>query len=322
MKNSQLHFYDYSEHTYNLLEDVLEGLNKKPKELHPKLFYDTKGSELFDKICELPEYYITRVETDIMQNNAKDIAKTIGAECLFLELGSGNCRKVRFLLPHFSKVSYMPMDISKEQLLQSSYSLLHEFPHINIHAVCLDYSRAILIPEQVNNMRRVVYFPGSSISNFEAVDIKRFLKMIAALVQPHGGLVIGVDLKKDIGMLNAAYNDTQGVTAAFNRNILERINKELKANFQVNNFKHQAFYNEAVGRIEMHLISTEEQQVVIEGNILDFQTSESIHTENSYKFYIEEFQQLAYDAGFQTAKLWVDKDKLFSVHYFGFEHIC
>lgn len=318
MNTSMIKFYDFHPHSDIFFEEIKRGLSTKPMTLPPKLFYDAKGSKLFDDICHTPEYYLTRTENTIFQDHGKDIMKSISEYCQLIELGCGSCHKVRYLLPHFKHVIYMPMDISKQHLLQAVNKLSVDFPKVPIHAVCLDYSDAIKIPYQESDMHNVVFFPGSSISNFEPNEMQTFLKNIVKITQPHGGLLIGVDLIKDHTILNAAYNDSQGVTAQFNLNILERINHELGADFQLQNFQHHAFYNPKFHRIEMHLLSKKQQSVSIGKHRFHFSESESIHTENSYKFTIEGFQKLAMTSGFNNAKVWLDKDNLFSVHYFSF----
>ena len=319
MKN-QLNFMFYDLHpSYdNLYEAVIQGLCHPHKQLPPKLFYDTRGSRLFDLICETPEYYVSRVENAILVKNFNQIAHQLGTQSLLIEPGSGKCHKVKKLLPLFEKVIYMPMDVSKQYHFEVTYRLAKAFPKIPIHAVCLDFTDQFIIPYPVKNLRPIVFFPGSSISNFEPKDSLNFLKAIVKIVQPDGGLLIGVDLKKPSGLLNAAYNDAAGVTAAFNLNMLYRINKEFNGNFYLKNYTHHAFYNEMSNRIEMHLISTQEQLVEIGDQSFSFAKYESIHTENSYKYGVEEFQELAVAAGFGTKNIWLDKAKLFSVHYFSF----
>jgi dimethylhistidine N-methyltransferase len=309
-------FYDFHPVQANLHDEVLRGLNQAIRGIPPKFFYDERGSQLFDDICNTPEYYPTRTEIGILQHNINAISECLGSECLLVEPGSGSSEKVRLLLDDVKPQAYVPMDISKEYLLAAAEQLALEYPWLDIHATCIDFTKAMTLPLAADEHRTVAFFPGSSIGNFEPRDAIHFLKNIANLVQPHGGLLIGVDLKKAPSILNAAYNDTRGVTAEFNFNLLRRINRELHADFDVNKFEHRAFYNESDGRIEMHLVSTENQEININGDTFRFEAGESIHTENSYKYSVEEFKALANQAGFDLVNVWTDADNLFSVHYY------
>ena len=309
-------FYDYHPVQANLHDEVLRGLSRPTRSIPPKFFYDERGSQLFDGICGTPEYYPTRTELSILERNIDDISQCVGCECILVEPGSGSSEKVRMLLDDVRPQAYVPMDISKEYLLAASEQLALEYPWLDIHATCIDFTRTMTIPVGDDGSRTVAFFPGSSIGNFEPDDAIGFLKNIAAIVRPRGGLLIGVDLKKEPGILNAAYNDAQGVTAEFNLNLLHRINRELDANFDVTKFDHHAFYNDSAGRIEMHLVSTETQEIKINGDTFRFAVGESIHTENSYKYSVDEFQSLARHAGFELVHVWMDPNKLFSVHYY------
>ena len=309
-------FYDYHPVQANLHDEVLRGLSRPARSIPPKFFYDERGSQLFDGICGTPEYYPTRTELSILERNIDDISQCVGCECILVEPGSGSSEKVRMLLDDVRPQAYVPMDISKEYLLAASEQLALEYPWLDIHATCIDFTRTMTIPVGDDGSRTVAFFPGSSIGNFEPDDAIGFLKNIAAIVRPRGGLLIGVDLKKEPGILNAAYNDAQGVTAEFNLNLLHRINRELDANFDVTKFDHHAFYNDSAGRIEMHLVSTETQEIKINGDTFRFAVGESIHTENSYKYSVDEFQSLARHAGFELVHVWMDPNKLFSVHYY------
>jgi len=311
-----LSFYDFHPVQANLHDEVLFGLNQSVRSIPPKFFYDERGSQLFDNICNTPEYYPTRTEMGILEKNIDDISECIGAECILVEPGSGSSEKVRMLLDDIRPQAYVPMDISKDYLLTVAEQLALEYPWLQIHATCVDFTRNIRLPVSVDDHRTVAFFPGSSIGNFEPHAAVLFLKNIATIVGPHGGLLIGVDLKKDPRILNAAYNDTQGITAEFNLNLLHRINRELDADFDVNKFDHHAFYNETDGRIEMHLVSNESQDIHINGDTFRFAAGENIHTENSYKYSIEEFQMLARQAGFDLVNAWTDANQLFSVHYY------
>lgn len=301
------------------LDEVLRGLNATPKAIPAKFFYDARGAKLFERICELPEYYPTRTEMAIMHDYAAEMAAAIGPGVVLLEFGSGSGRKTRILLDALAPVAYVPIDISRDQLVDSANAIAHEFPHVQVHAVCADYSNGnFALPplEAWRTKQRAVYFPGSTIGNFTPPEARAFLKKTAQLAGPGGGLLIGVDLKKSAGLLNAAYNDAQGVTAAFNLNLLSRINQELGANFDLAAFEHWAFYDEGIGRIEMHLRARRAQQVKLADRTFSFAEGETIHTENSCKYDLEEFPALAHAAGWRAIRVWTDPARMFSVHYF------
>lgn len=315
MTNIGFHFYDNHPRQTDFFEEVISGLNHPSKTLPTKFLYDERGSYLFEVICKTPEYYPTRSETEILEQHAQEMAHFLGPSCLLLEPGSGNSEKICLLLEELSPKVYMPIDISKGHLLSSAQALAISYPWLEIHAVCADFSRELVLPFSSSELRKVVFFPGSSISNFETEEAQGFLEQVAQLIQPDGGLLIGVDLKKDTAILNRAYNDAQEVTAAFNLNLLRHINRELGANFNTEAFRHWAFYNESQGRVEMHLVSLQDQVVTIGTNQFHFEEGETVHTENSYKYSIEEFQRLAVRAGFQPKAVWSDSQYLFSVHY-------
>jgi len=312
--SSALHFYDYHPLMADFRAEVLAGLSQVSKQLPPKFFYDRHGSELFDAITELPEYYPTRTEIGILQKHGETIADLLGQDCLLLELGSGSSKKIRVLLDALKPSIYMPVDISREHLLGSVEALLADYPALEIHAVCADYTAAFDLPCCPDHLSRVLFYPGSSIGNFEPSGAVELLRRMAQHLEEGGRMLIGVDLKKDVELLNAAYNDSQQLTAAFNLNMLHRINRELEADFDVQAFTHHAFYNEREGRVEMHLVSREVQAVTVAGQLFEFAAGETIHTENSYKYSVEEFLALAEKAGFVSEKVWTDDDKLFSVH--------
>ena len=296
--------------------EVLAGLTASPKTLPPKFFYDETGSGLFDAICRTPEYYPTRTESAIIRDNVEAIARAIGRGCLLVEPGSGNSAKVRDLLGPLEPCAYMPMDISKAFLKKEARKLAHEFPWLDVYAVCSDFTVSMDIPLSPNGVHRVAFFPGSSIGNFEPADAVRFMANIREMVGARGGLLIGVDMKKDPAILNAAYNDAAGITAAFNLNLLTRINRELWADFNLDRFAHKAFYDEERGRIEMHLESLQDQTVTVAGQPIRFRAGETIHTENSYKYTPGEFSALAAEAGFTLDARWQDESGLFSLFYF------
>jgi len=310
-------FHDRLPDTGSFFDDVIAGLSLPRKALPPKYFYDERGCELFEAICGTPEYYPTRAETVLMQERAGAMARRLGSRCALIEYGSGSARKTRILLDALAPVAYVPIDIAREQLKSAASEIARDYPGLEVAAVCADYSRPLALPEidGLDARRKIVYFPGSTVGNLTPAEAASFLGNVRNLVGPGGGLLIGVDLRKDAALLNAAYNDRQGVTAEFNLNLLARINRELGADFDLAAFRHQAFYNEPPGRIEMHLLSLRRQRVRISGRAIRFRAGETIHTENSYKYSVTGFQTLARGAGFDPVKWWTDAKRLFAVHY-------
>ncbi len=302
--------------TDSLLAEVLQGLRRAQKSLPSKFFYDRRGSQLFDQICELEEYYPTRTELAIMREHAGEMASHLGPRCLLIEYGSGSSLKTRLLLDHLENpAGYVPVDISREHLLEAAARLSEDYPHVEMLPVCADFTKSFEIPEcRLDVARRVVYFPGSTIGNLTKAQSVALLQNIAAVID-RGGLLIGVDLEKDIRHLTPAYNDSQGVTAAFNLNMLHRINRELDADFTVEEFRHEARYEPALGRVEMHLVSRTDQVVQIRDEAFSFRRGESIHTENSHKYSLEGFSDIAAQADLCVQKVWLDNQKLFSVQY-------
>ena len=316
MGQPKIQFHDLHNTRNEFLHDVLQGLSQRPACIPPKYFYDAKGSKLFDAITELPEYYPTRTEIGILTANAAEIAQQVGTGSLLVEPGGGSCAKVHILLEGLQPRAYVPMDISRDHLQLAAEELAIAFPWLEIHAACTDYTREMQLPPSAPKGTHVAFFPGSSIGNFKPEGAVEFLQSVAELVGPGGYLLIGVDLKKDKAILEAAYDDDQGVTARFNLNLLEHINRELGANFDLGAWRHKALYNETEGRIEMHLVSQQQQTVNIEDSEFSFAAGEGIHTENSYKYTADEFKQLAARAGFDSTNLWIDENELFSVHLF------
>lgn len=300
----------------DLLAEVLEGLQKLQKELPCKLFYDERGSALFDQICELEEYYLTRTEMAIMNKYIGEISALLGKRCLLIELGSGSSLKIRLLLDHLKEpAGYVPIDISAEHLVRSVTALAGDYPQIKIIPIFADYTQ----PFDLSSLRfpwahKVVYYPGSSIGNFTTKQAVSLLKRIARISGNGGGLLIGVDLKKDKETLEAAYNDKKGVTAAFNLNMLERLNRELGTNFRLNHWRHHAFYNDHEGRMEIYLVSRKDQYVRIADAEIFFRKDEAVLTEYSYKYTPEEFERLVSDA-FRVEHMWTDDRDRFSVQY-------
>lgn len=310
-------FSDFSPAGDDFLGDVIAGLSANPKTLPCKYFYDELGSQLFDQICALPEYYPTRTELALMAEKAGEMALAIGPQAEILEYGCGSIEKVRVLLDSLDRpASYIAVDISGEHLRQAAEDLAEAYPELEVHAICTDFTQSFEIPQIMRGNRRVGFFPGSTIGNFEPAAAEAFLRQVVADVGSNGGLLIGADRKKDQDVLRAAYNDSAGVTAAFNLNLLTRINSELGGDFDVSAFDHDAIYNSELGRIEMHLVSRIDQTVSLAGKSYSFARGETIHTENSHKYDIEEFQLLARKVGFEPKAVWSDSDSLFSVHYF------
>ena len=301
----------------NFLEEVLRGLSLSPKSLPSKYFYDERGSMLFDKICGLDEYYPTRTEIGIMRKNSREMAESLGPGCAIIEFGSGSGIKIRLLLEHLmAPAAYVPVDISREHLLRASAELAKDFPCIHVLPVCADFSASFELPPPTGSApRKAVYFPGSTIGNLVPGEARAFLRRTARICGEGGGLLIGVDLVKDTGALAAAYNDRKGITREFNLNILNNINRELGGNFRLDRFRHRAFFNSAHSRIEMHLESLEAQTVTLNEHEIHFTRGETIHTENSYKYSLSDFADLAEEGGFTVQRVWTDEGQLFSVQY-------
>jgi len=308
-------FYNTSSESDDFCRAVIEGFSTHPRSVPPKYFYDLEGSRLFEAICTQPEYYPTRTEIALLEQYAVDIAALAGTGCYLVEPGSGSCEKVRRLLDALRPASYIPMDISGEHLDAAATGLAAEYPWLDVHAVCADITGDVALPFIPEQAAPVFFYPGSSIGNFEPDAAVGFLEHLAGLAGKGGGLLIGVDLKKESEILNAAYNDANGVTAAFNLNILRRVNHLLDGDFDLDAFDHHAFYNKVRGRIEMHLISTRKQSVRIDGHTFDFNAGDSIHTESSYKYTVGEFQALAQEGGWSPCSVWTDSDSLFSLHF-------
>jgi len=288
---------------------VIAGLSLPQKTLPPKYFYDAAGSRLFERICRLPEYYVTRAELALTRANIGAIARFAGRGCELVEYGSGESLKTRLLLRALRPAAYLPVDISPAALEKAAKQLARDFRWLKVLPVLGDFSRPIELPRA--RAPRVVYFPGSTIGNLDPEEAHAFLAMTR---DQAGRMLVGVDLKKDANVLHAAYNDSRGVTAAFNLNLLARINRELGADFDLRRFSHYAFYNAAAGRIEMHLVSLARQSVRVAGHRFRFDRGESIHTENSYKYSAEGFRALAARAGYAGKKLWTDRKGLFALH--------
>ena len=294
---------------------LLAGLAQRPRRIAPKFFYDAAGSALFDRICELPEYYPTRTELALLEAHAGAMARCVGPQAEIVEFGAGSSRKVRRLLDALERPRrFVPIDISGEHLHAAAVALRRERPGLEVRPLVADFTRPLMLPAPERGVRRVGFFPGSSIGNFDPDEALNFLRQAGELLRG-GGLLIGVDLVKPPALLHAAYNDAAGVTAAFNLNLLARANRELGANFDLDAFSHYAFYEPVWQRIEMHLVSRRVQQVRVCGHAFEFAEGESLHTENSYKYSVAGFRALAEQAGYEPGPVWCDPQGLFSVHW-------
>lgn len=293
--------------------DALEGLTRDPKRLSPKYFYDDAGSDLFEQITRLPEYYPTRTEIGILRDRARDIAAVIPDGAALIEFGAGATTKVRLLLQAAAIRAYVPVDISGDFVAAQAEALRRDFPALAIHAVHADFTKGFRLPDAVRDLPKAGFFPGSTLGNFEPHEAARFLREAAALLGRGAVMIVGIDLEKDERVLHAAYNDDAGVTAKFNLNLLARMNRELGAGFDLSSFVHRAIYNRELHRIEMHLVSRKAQTVRICGRAISFRAGESIHTENSYKFTPDRFRALAQGAGFSPIASFSDAARMFSV---------
>jgi dimethylhistidine N-methyltransferase len=294
---------------------VLAGLGAAPKSVPAKYFYDRAGSALFDRICELPEYYPTRTEMGLLRDHADEIARLIGPDATVIEFGAGALRKIRLLLDTLDRPrGYVPVDISGDYLAEVAARLREWRPRLSVISVVADFTKTFALPKHAAGSRRVGFFPGSTIGNLDRGEALVFLRRAAAMLGG-GGLLVGVDLVKDPAVLHAAYNDASGVTEAFNKNILARANRELDAQFDLDTFSHCACYNPAVQRVEMHLMSLANQRVPVGGRIFSFAEGETIHTENSHKYTVDGFQKLAREAGFTPCAVWCDPARWFSLHW-------
>lgn len=309
---------DFEPKMETFYEDVVSGLSQSPRSLPCKYFYDERGSKLFDQICELEEYYLTRTELSIMQKYAREMAEQIGPGVMLVEYGSGSSIKTRILLDHLkAPAAYVPVDISKEHLQQTAHNLRLRHPEIEIKPVCADFTEDFELPISTQEpTHNAVYFPGSTIGNFQPSAAQAMLKRIVSLCGCGGGLLLGVDLQKDIETIESAYNDSEGVTAEFNLNLLRRINRELDAQISIDQFGHRANYNSHHNRVELSLVSQQDQTIQVGDQSFDFSEGESIHTEYSHKYTVEGFAELAAEAGLTLRKHWTDELNRFAVLHF------
>ncbi len=295
--------------------EVLAGLRSSPKRIAPKFFYDKKGSELFDAITELDEYYVPRVEKQIFAAHAGDMCAAIGPGSTVIEPGAGSCEKIAWLLPELAPELYVPMDISAEHLEHSAAALGEQHPQLAIRPQVCDHTTGLALSDSLPTGKRVFFYPGSSVGNFEPADAVAFMQRMRALMDGDGGLLIGVDAKKDPQVLHAAYNDAHDVTAAFNLNVLDHLNDELDGDLDTDHFEHHALYNQQAGRIEMHLRCTASHTAELAGEPIEFAAGELVHTENSYKYHPDEFAALGEQAGLKPRSCWQDSRGWFSVLY-------
>jgi L-histidine N-alpha-methyltransferase len=295
--------------------DVIAGLTAAPKRLPPKYFYDEAGSRLFEEITRTREYYPTRTELAILTERARDMARLLPAGAALIEFGSGSSQKARILIDASPDIAaYVPVDISSQNLVEEAARLKRDYPGLAVLPVAADFTASFPLPRSLGTLPRAGFFPGSTIGNFEPPQALAFLQHASRMLGEGAVLIVGVDLVKDARILNAAYNDAAGVTARFNLNLLARINRELGADFDLASFSHQAFYNPARQRIEMHLVSRMPQRVNVCGRLIEFRGAETIHTENSYKYTIDSFDALVRGAGWAPVEAWTDAAGLFSVH--------
>lgn len=299
------------------LNEILEGLSRPQKTISPKFFYDAHGSLLFDAICELPEYYLTRTELSVMETHIDEIAALVGPQASLIEFGSGSSLKTRMLLDKLDQLAaYVPVDISREHLLSAAESLAADYPAIEVLPVVADFTQPFQLPiPSVMPLRNIVYFPGSTIGNFSPENAHSLLQVMHVEAGMDGALLIGVDLQKDVAIIEQAYNDEAGITAEFNLNMLSRINREFGSDFNLDHFRHSAVYNAERGRVELKLISEREQVVRIADQSIHFGKGEALLTEHSHKYTLEQFRGMADRAGFVVRNVWTDPDQLFSIQY-------
>lgn len=300
---SDFRFFDREPPVPDAREELVAGLSGPEKAVPPKYFYDEEGSRLFESITELPEYYLTRTETGILNSNREALERWVGPDACLVEYGSGSSAKTRILLEACRPAAYVPVDISRGQLLSSARQIYNDFSGLAVYPTCADYNRPFELPSITASLRKVGFFPGSTIGNFEPGEVPDFLRGVGRVLGPGGRLIVGVDTKKAESMLNAAYNDAAGVTRAFNLNMLRHINAIAGADFDTTKFEHEALYNGERGRVEMYLTSTERQSVRVNGATIEFGCGERIHTEHSYKYDADEFASLAERAGLRQREV-------------------
>ncbi len=313
-QTASLSFYDQLPEQENVAIQLLEGLRQEKKAIPPKFFYDERGSELFTEITRQPEYYPTRTEIELLKRLRHELKQLIGKDAVLIEYGSGSSEKIRLLLETLRPRAYAPLDISRDYLARAAEDIADEFPWLSVHAACIDYTHDFNLPFQVPG-RKIGFFPGSSIGNFSPTEAAEFLSKVNNQLGSDGALLIGVDMKKDKAVLHDAYNDSAGVTAAFNKNVLEHLNREFEATFDLAAFEHMAKYNSIEGCIQMFLVSKCDQAASVCGEEIVFGEGERIHTENSYKYSLAEFEAMTRSAGFVSQQVWQDTNGWFSVFF-------
>ena len=308
-------FHDLNPTEEDFCTSVIEGLSREQKILSCKFFYDQRGSELFDRITTLDEYYPTRSEINILERSSTDIAAAVGDQPTVIEFGAGSVQKIRLLLDAVHAPVFVPIDISRDHLVRCAKDLADDYPETRVVAICADFTNDVALPKDLPSNNRLGFFPGSTLGNFTRGEARQFLERTRTTLGSGSAFLIGIDLRKDTETLHAAYNDSSGISAAFNLNLLKRINHELDATFDLTAFRHNAPWVEEHGRIEMRLYSTVNQNVTVAGKSFQFTKGEYIHTENSHKYSVSEFQALAIGAGYEPAKVWIDDAEQFSLHY-------
>ncbi|MGC1304326.1 MAG: L-histidine N(alpha)-methyltransferase [Caulobacteraceae bacterium] len=312
---SSVTLYDFAPIQESFADALLKGLSQPDRSIPARFLYDEAGSHLFDRICELPEYYPTRTELSILRDRATEIAAVIGKCAALVEFGAGSSQKARLVLDALDQpVAYVPIDISRQHLIQLAEEIAADHPALQIAAVCADYTQPLELPEFSNRARRVGFFPGSTIGNLPREEARAFLAAWAPQLSEDGAMIVGVDLKKSVDIVLPAYDDSQGVTAAFSLNVLARANREAAADFDLSAFRHHVAYDPASGRVAIHLESLRDQDVTVAGQRFHFRAGEKIHVEDSNKYTIEGFQALAREAGYTPEAVWTDPKGLFSVH--------
>lgn len=313
-------FYHIPQPQNNLVAEIVHGLSQPKKTINPKFFYDLRGSMLYEKITQTDDYYLTRAETEILIKQRLSIAALVGRHTAIIEPGAGNCRKIEILMDELRPDVYVPMDVSSAVLDTACARLTENYLWLDCIGVVADFNQLEYIAELLPSRRKVAFFPGSTLGNLEPLSAIQFLEQLRSIVGAKGGILIGVDNVKDEAVLNRAYNDSQGITAAFNKNVLSRLNRIAGGNFHPENFSHYAFFNKNLSRIEMHLVSAVDQLVKIGGTTVSFTRGETIHTENSYKYSKASFTALAADAGLQCIKTWTDSQNRFTLYYLAEDH--
>ena len=311
--NSKVEFFDLKPELPDVQKEVCQGLRQEQKMIAPKYFYDERGSHLFSIISHLPDYYLTAAEMSILNEHKLAMAHAAGPNAWLLEYGVGSGDKSRILINAMKPQAYLALDISQDQLHEITQRIALEFVDTAVYSICVDYTKKFDIPLQMNSANRVAFFPGSSIGNFSRPKAKQFLKVVGEVTGSDSLLILGVDRRKDKDLIEKAYNDSRGVTAMFNRNILSHLNRRIGADFDINLFHHHAFYDEDEGRIEMHLVSQSNQTVSVGTETFQFDEGETIHTEDSYKYSVEELEELAAAGGYSCESVYSDNRHLFSV---------